>query len=121
MEHLYAIADGEVVAEDGEPQVIWCLDEFGPLNLMPHPGRQWAAVSGWARADNVEIAYTPTNSSWLGRIEAQFTALRHFALDGADHPSHKAQASMTRRSTIWRNNHAADPRLRRVVARANVA
>jgi len=27
----------------------------------------------------VEIAYTPTNSSWLNRIEAQFTALRYFA------------------------------------------
>jgi hypothetical protein len=26
--------------------VIFCVDEFGPLNLQPHPGRQWAAVSG---------------------------------------------------------------------------
>ncbi|WSB31591.1 IS630 family transposase [Streptomyces scopuliridis] len=42
VEHLYAIADGEVIPEDGEPEVIFCLDEFGPLNLMPHPGRQWA-------------------------------------------------------------------------------
>jgi transposase len=209
VEHLYAIADGEVIAEDGEPEVIWCMDEFGPLNLMPHPGRQWAAVSGknkdpgreprprrratynrndgvrhlfaaynliedklfghvkphkkrvqflefarylrslhpietriaiicdnfsphlttkkdtrvgdWAQANNVEIVYTPTNSSWLNRIEAQFTALRYFALDGTDHPSHKAQASMIRRYIIWRNNHTTDPRLRRVVARANVA
>ena len=43
-------------------------------------------------ANNVEIAYTPTNSSWLNRIEAQFTALRYFALDGTDHASHKEQA-----------------------------
>lgn len=78
-------------------------------------------VGDWARANNVEIAYTPTNSSWLNRIEAQFTALRYFALDGTDHPSHKAQASMIRRYIIWRNNHTTDPRLRRVVARANVA
>src|SRR6185437_13463125 len=41
-ERLYAIADGEVVPDADEPQVIWCLDEFGPLNLMPHPGRQRA-------------------------------------------------------------------------------
>src|SRR6185312_17238079 len=170
---LYAIADGEVVPDGDEPQVIWCLDEFGPLNLMPHPGRQWAEhgvkhmdpdrdprprrratynrndgvrhlfaaynliddklfghvkprkkrvqflqfcrylrtlhppttriaiicdnfsphlttkkdtrVGDWAAASNVEIAYTPTNSSWLNRIEAQFTALRYFALDGTDH------------------------------------
>jgi hypothetical protein len=46
IEHLYAIADGEVVPEDGEPIVIWCLDEFGPLNLMPHPGRHGAERSG---------------------------------------------------------------------------
>ena len=53
--------------------------------------------------------------------EAQFTALRYFALDGTDHPSHKAQASMIRRYVIWRNSHAADPGLRRIVARANAA
>jgi transposase len=209
VEHLYAIADGEVVPEAGEPGVIFCVDEFGPLNLQPRPGRQWAAVSGkskepgreprprmratytrtegvrhlfaayelgedkmfghvkprktrarflefcrylrslyppatriaiicdnfsphlstardgrvgaWAAASNVEIAYTPTNSSWLNRVEAQFTALRYFALDGTDHASHKEQASMIRRYIIWRNNHAYDERLRQVVDRANVA
>lgn len=166
LEHLYAIADAEVMPEFGEPEVIFCLDEFGPLNLQPHPGRQWTdrggkhnrgphrrrprrratytrtggvrhlfaaldltrdhmyghikkrkgrtqflefcrylrslypsgvriaiicdnfsphlstraddRVSRWAEANNVEIAYTPTNSSWLNRIEAQFTALRYF-------------------------------------------
>ena len=209
VEHLYAIADGEVAPEPGEPGVIFCVDEFGPLNLQPRPGRQWAAVSGkrkepgrqprprmratytrtqgvrhllaayelgedklfghvkprktrgrflefcrylrslyppqvriaiicdnfsphlptrkdgrvgaWAAANNVEIAYTPTNSSWLNRIEAQFTALRYFALDGTDHASHTEQASMIRRYIIWRNNHAYDERLRRVIERANVA
>jgi transposase len=185
------------------------VDEFGPLNLQPRPGRQWAAVSGkstepgreprprmratytrtegvrhllaayelgedklfghvkprktrgrflefcrylrslyppavrvaiicdifsphlstakdsrvsdWAAANNVEIAYTPTNASWLNRIEAQFTALRYFALDGTDYPSHKEQASMIRRYIIWRNNHAYDERFRRIVNRTNVA
>ena len=209
VEHLYAIADGEVIPEAGEPDVVFCMDEFGPLNLQPHPGRHWAErggkhkeptreprpkrratytrphgvrhlmaaydlakdkmyghvkktktrtkflefcrylrtlypvdvriaiicdnfsphlttkrcrrVADWAEANNVEIAYTPTNSSWLNRIEAQFTALRYFALDGTDHPSHKQQASMIRRYIIWRNNHAADKRLHKVIARANVA
>ena len=72
-------------------------------------------------ASNVEIACTPTNSSWLNRIEAQFTALRYFALDSTDHASHNEQASMIRRYIIWRSNHAYDERLRRVVSRANVA
>ena len=34
IERLYAIADGEA-----EPGVVVCLDEFGPLNLHPRPGR----------------------------------------------------------------------------------
>lgn len=46
VEHLYAIADGEVIPEKGEPEVIFCMDEFGPLNLQPHPGRQWAELGG---------------------------------------------------------------------------
>jgi hypothetical protein len=46
IEHLYAIADREVASDPGEPQVIFRVDEFGPLNLQPHPGRQWAAISG---------------------------------------------------------------------------
>ncbi len=209
VEHLYAIADREVAPEPGDPEVIFCVDEFGPLNLQPRPGRQWAAVSGkskdpvrlprprmratytrtegvrhllaaydlgedrlyghvkprktrtrflefcrylrslyppeiriaiicdnfsphlttakdgrvgaWAAASNVEIAYTPANASWLNRIEAQFTALRYFALDGTDHASHKEQASIIRRYIIWRNNHAYDEQLRRIVNRANVA
>ena len=36
IEHLYAIADRESSPEPGEPQVIFCVDEFGPVNLQPH-------------------------------------------------------------------------------------
>ncbi|GGU94015.1 hypothetical protein GCM10010211_71350 [Streptomyces albospinus] len=78
-------------------------------------------VAKWAAANNAEIAYTPTNSSCLHRIEAQFTAVRYFALDGTDHASHKKQGSVIRRYISWRNKHAADERLRAVVDRANVA
>jgi hypothetical protein len=59
-------------------------------------------VGAWAAANNTELAYTPTNASWLNRIEAQFTALRYFTLDGTDHESHHAQASMIRRYIAWR-------------------
>jgi len=205
---LYAIADGKRAPGEGDPSVVFCMDEFGPLNLQPHPGRQWAPVAAksagpdrgaprrrrrratykrphgvrhllagydlstdrlyghvvkrkgrteflafcrylrsmyplevriaivldnfsphlstqtdtrvgdWAQANNVELAYVPFYGSWLNRIEAQFTALRYFALDGTDHPSHREQASMIRRYIIWRNNHATDPRLRKVIRRA---
>jgi hypothetical protein len=60
---------------------------------------------------------SPANASWWNRIEAQFTALRYFALDGTYHTSHQEQASMIRRYIIWRNNHAYDERLRRLVDR----
>ena len=39
---LYDIADGKAQPKKGDPEVVICYDEFGPLNLQPHPGRQWA-------------------------------------------------------------------------------
>lgn len=206
---LYDIADGKANPQPGDPTVVFCMDEFGPLNLQPHPGKQWAPVAAgrgdpssprrrrrratytrphgvrhllaaydlgrdrlyghikprkgrteflafcrylrslhppevriaivldnfsphlstkkdqrvgdWAAANNVELAYVPFYASWLNRIEAQFTALRYFALDGTDHDSHHAQARMIRRYIAWRNRHAHDRNLRELVNRANVA
>ncbi len=203
---LYDIADGRARPRRGDPSVVFCMDEFGPLNLLPRPGRQWAPVArkaerqkarrrratytrtkggrhlmaaydlaadklyghvkttknrteflafcrylrslypptvriaivldnfsphlstkkdarvgNWAGANNIELAYVPTNASWLNRIEAQFQALRYFALDGTDHRSHREQNSMIRRYIHWRNRHAHDEELRELVKRANVA
>jgi len=92
-------------------------DNYSPHLSTATDGR----VGAWAAANNAEIAYTPANASWLNRIEAQFTALRYFTLDGTDHPSHQQQASMIRRYLIWRNNHTHDERLRRIIDRANIA
>jgi hypothetical protein len=64
-------------------------------NFSPHLSkRKDRRVGTWAKSKNVEPDYTPTNSSWLNRVEAQFTALRYFALDGTGHASHKEQASI---------------------------
>lgn len=91
-------------------------------NFSPHlTTKKSQRVGTWAAANNAEMAYTPTNSSWLNRIEAQFTALRYFTLDDTDHADHKEQGSMIRRYIIWRNRQADDRRLRAVVDRANVA
>ncbi len=49
VDHLYAIADGEATAGPDDPDVVFCVDEFGPLNLQPRPGRQWARRGGTAR------------------------------------------------------------------------
>ena len=43
---LYDIADVKKEPEPGDPVVVICVDEFGPLNLQPHPGRHWAGVGG---------------------------------------------------------------------------
>src|SRR5689334_11039974 len=43
---LYGIADGTRKRRRGDPHVVICVDEFGPLNRQPHPGKQGAAVSG---------------------------------------------------------------------------
>ena len=88
-------------------------------NFSPHLSTKTDTRDGdWAEANNVELAYVPFYGSWLNRIEAQFTALRYFALDGTDHPSHREQASMIRRYIAWRNRHITDPRLRKVIRRA---
>jgi transposase len=208
---LYDIAEGTTDPEDGDPEVVLCMDEFGPLNLLPRPGKQWAPraskttkgsrknprrrrrratytrtlgvrhlfaaydlgadkiyghikpnkkrgtfltfckylrslyppdvrigivldnfsphlstwvdtrVGDWARDNNVEFAYVPTNASWLNRIEAQFQALRYFTLDGTDHRTHEEQNSMIRRYIKWRNTNAHDETLREITKRANVA
>jgi len=205
---LYDLADAKAQPKEGDPDVVICYDEFGPLNLQPHPGRHWAErdtngaprsgprrrmratftrpngvrhllaaydlssdklyghvkskkgrtdflafmryvrtlhpahvriaiimdnfvphlstkkdtrVGEWAKANNVELAYTPHYASWLNRIEAQFTALRYFCLDGTDHESHEAQAFLIRRYIAWRNRHVQDKALRELVKRANVA
>ena len=208
---LYDIADGKAQPGDDDPTVVICMDEFGPLNLLPRPGKQWAPsvsrrqkgsteaprrrrrratykrtqgvrhlmaaldlstdrmyghvklnknrttflafcrylrslypadvriaivmdnfsphlstkkdrrVGDWAAANNVELAYVPTNASWLNRIECQFTALRYFTLDGTDHRSHDEQNSMIRRYIAWRNRHTEDEALRAISIRAKVA
>ena len=71
-----------------------CADRDRLRQLCTHlTTRKDKRVGQWAAANNTEIAYTPTNSSWLNRIEAQFTALRYFALDGTDHATHEEQAA----------------------------
>ena len=92
-------------------------------NFSPHlTTRKDKRVGQWAAASNVEIAYTPTNSSWMNRIpECQFTALREFTLNGTDHATHREQGGMIRRYIAWRNRNTNNTRLRRIVDRANVA
>src|ERR1035438_8653467 len=51
-------------------------------NYGPHITDQ---VRAWAKDHNIRFYLTPTNGSWLNRIESQFTALRKFALQPSDY------------------------------------
>nr|WP_237518312.1 hypothetical protein [Streptomyces sp. SID4982] len=62
-----------------EVQIAITCDSFSP-HLTTKRCRR---VGTWATTNNLGIAYTPTNFSWLNRIEVQFTAVRYVALDGA--------------------------------------
>ena len=53
---LYAIADGTTKPRRGDPRVVICIDEFGPLNLQPQPGgKSWAPRS---KPKRIRATYT---------------------------------------------------------------
>ncbi len=91
-------------------------------NFTPHLStKKDQRIGQWAVVNDVELAYGPTNASWLNRIEAQFQALRYFALDGTDHRSHDEQNSMIRRYIAWRTAMQKTRHFRELVKPANVA
>jgi transposase len=71
------------------------LDNYGP--------HQKAEVLLWAFTHRVRFYFTPTNASWLNRIECHFTALKKFALDSSDHHSHQEQEEAIESYLQWRN------------------
>ena len=95
--HLYAIADGEVSPEPGEPGVIFCVDEFGPLNLQPRPGRQWAAVSGKrkepGRQPRPRMRATYTRTEGVRHLPAPMSWVRT-SCSGTSSPARPGPASL---------------------------
>src|SRR4051812_21788921 len=85
-----------------EVRLAFVLDNSSPHLTTKTDGR----VGAWAAANHVELAYVPFYASWMNRIQAQFTGLRYFALDGTDHPDHATQGRMIRRYIAWRNRNA---------------
>jgi hypothetical protein len=74
-----------------------------------------------AEANNLDLAYVPTNARFLSQIKRHFTALRYFALNSTDHRSHEEQNSMIRSYIAWRNRHDDDEAICTVSKRAKVA
>jgi hypothetical protein len=69
-------------------------------NYSPHLTDE---VQSWARTHKVKFYLTPTNESWLNRIESQFTALKKFALDNPDFRRHEEQQEAIESYLAWRN------------------
>ena len=62
-------------------------------------------------ADNdIELVFLPTYGSWLNWIEAEFAALRYFALNGTDYRSHDEQNAAIAAYVRWRNARAEPKR-----------
>jgi len=62
-----------------------------------------AEVLDYAAKHKIRFYWTPTNASWLNRIESHFTALRKFALDDTDYRSHQEQQESIESYLSWRN------------------
>lgn len=62
-----------------------------------------AEVQRYARKNRIKFYWTPTNASWLNRIECQFTALKKFALDNTDYRTHEALQEAILSYLNWRN------------------
>jgi transposase len=69
-------------------------------NFKPHGKTE---ILAWARKHNVRLYFTPTNASWLNRIECQFTALKKYALENSDYQSHEDQHAAIESYLHWRN------------------
>ena len=77
------------------------LDNFSPHK---HP-----SVRAWCQANDIDLVFLPTYSSWLNWIETEFAALRYFALNGTDHPTHAEQDAAIGAYIRW-HNHRARPK-----------
>ena len=64
---------------------------------------QVPAVRQYAASHKIRFYWTPTNASWLNRVESHLTALRKFALDNTDYRSHEEQQEAIESYLRWRN------------------
>lgn len=74
----------------------------------------------WIRHHKVTLVRTPTEASFLNRIECQLTALRKFALSGTYYPNHAAQFAGIFRYLLYRNQQKIKPTARPRDIRVNL-
>jgi hypothetical protein len=77
-------------------------------------------ILAWVRHHKITFVRTPTDASFLNRIECQFTPLKRFALNGMSYPNHAAQIAAIFRYLDWRNQQAVKPTARHRDIRVNL-
>jgi len=100
-DHTLAALKSIRVARPGGYRLFVIMDNLS-ANKTP-------AIRRWAKRENVELCFTPTNASWANPIEAQFGPLRTFVMGGSDHPGHAVLARKLQAYLRWRNANARHP------------
>lgn len=88
--------------------------------LDNHSTHKKEGIKTWAKENDVELAYTPTNASWLNPIECHFVPIKELVLRNVYYQDKKEQTRAIRRYIFWRNGHKNDPRLRAMEKRNKV-
>jgi transposase len=96
---LAAIKSCRAARPDGE-MIYVILD-----NLSAHKSKK---IKTWCAANNVELCFTPTYSSWANPAECHFGPLREFVLNNSDHLNHPALTRRIHAYLRWRNEHRRD-------------
>ena len=73
------------------------MDNYGP-HLK-------SEVQMWAALHKIRFYFTPTDASWLNRIECHFTGLKKFALTASDYRTHQEQQQAIKDYLDWRNRN----------------
>jgi transposase len=71
-------------------------------NLSAHKTRE---VMAYAERNNIRFQFTPTNASWLNRIECQFTHLKKNVLTHCDYATFDDMRIAIHKYLRWRNKN----------------
>lgn len=71
-------------------------------NFSPHLTSE---VDEWLLKNNSERVLTPTNASWMNRIECHFAPLKKFAIANSNPKNHSELRKSIQDYINWRNKH----------------
>lgn len=78
-------------------------------NFSPHTTDE---VDEWLGKNNAERVLTPTNASWMNRIECHFAPLKKFSITNSNPKSHTEIRISIQRYIKWRNRN---PRKKKIL------